>query len=114
MTKVELEKKVKELEEKLAKKNEQPELRKRNEELIQQLYDANIGHKRLSEEFGKHKENHKVLSDKYNKLAALFDEYIKSTDDIVDTNKLFLRTALRAQELMSIKIKAFNGEGEEK
>jgi hypothetical protein len=51
---------------------------------------------------------------KFNQLATLFDAHIKASDDIVETNKLFLRNILRTQELMKIKITAFNGKGDEK
>lgn len=50
------------------------------------------------------------LSDKFNELAKLFDEYIKGADDMVELSKLFLRNNLRTQELLQNKIKAFNGE----
>jgi cell division septum initiation protein DivIVA len=53
-----------------------------------------------------------ALSSKFNDLAKLFDEYIKSFDDIMEVQKLFLRNNLRSQELLQVKIKAFNGEGE--
>lgn len=52
------------------------------------------------------------LSNKYNELAKLFDEYIKGADDMVELSKLFLRNNLRTQELLQNKIKAFNGEGD--
>lgn len=53
-----------------------------------------------------------AVSSKFNELAKLFDEYIKSFDDIMELQKLFLRNNLRSQELLQAKIKAFNGEGE--
>lgn len=52
-----------------------------------------------------------ALTQKFNSMASLFDEYIKGTDDMVELSKLFLRNNLRTQELLQNKIKAFNGEG---
>jgi predicted RNase H-like nuclease (RuvC/YqgF family) len=55
-----------------------------------------------------------ILSSKFNELAKLFDDYIKSFDDTIELQKVFLRNNLRSQELLQVKIKAFNGEGENK
>jgi len=55
-----------------------------------------------------------ALTQKFNSMATLFDEYIKGTDDMVELSKLFLRNNLRTQELLQNKIKAFNGEGDKK
>jgi len=57
---------------------------------------------------------YELLSSKFNDLAKLFDEYIKSSEDMVSLHQMLLRNNLRTQELMQIKIKAFNGEGENK
>lgn len=55
-----------------------------------------------------------VLSSKFNDLAKLFDEHLKGFDDIMEVQKLFLRNNIRTQELLQIKIKTFNGEGDKK
>lgn len=57
---------------------------------------------------------YELLSSKFNDLAKLFDEYIKGSEDMVQLEQMLLRNNLRTQELMQIKIKAFNGEGENK
>lgn len=55
-----------------------------------------------------------ILTNKFNELAKLFDEHLKGFDDILELEKLMIRNNLRTQELLQIKIKAFNGEGENK
>jgi hypothetical protein len=54
------------------------------------------------------------VSSKFNELAKLFDEYIKSSDDMIELQQMLLRNNLRTKELLQIKIKAFNGEGDNK
>jgi chromosome segregation ATPase len=54
------------------------------------------------------------VSAKFNDLAKLFDEYIKGSDDMIDLQQMLLRNNLRTKELLQIKIKAFNGEGDNK
>jgi hypothetical protein len=54
------------------------------------------------------------VSSKFNELAKLFDEYIKSSDDMLELQQMLLRNNLRTKELLQIKIKAFNGEGDNK
>ena len=120
MTKNELELRVAELEEKLSKapnvnelKTRINELVKRNKEITQEVFDfrRNLGVAEQTITAGR--KEYEKLSSKYNQLAALFDQVLSANNDILETNKLFLRNALRVQELLKIKITAFNGgEGE--
>ena len=48
------------------------------------------------------------LGKRHNDLATLFDGYIKSYDDQVETMKLFLRAMVRTQELQNANIAKFN------
>ena len=113
MTKQELELRVAELEEKLKGMPDVKEMKQREQELVQETYDTKKELHRLRKTIEEGTKKHTELSQKFNSLASLFDEYIKAADDIVQTNKLFLRNATRTQELMNIKIKAFNGKGDE-
>ena len=122
MTKVELEKRVKELETKLEKADVEKLLKdienhkKRHEEITKESYERRVTIDRLEQELGQVKRIREDLGIKYNELAKLFDEHLASFNDMIETNKLFLRTIVRAKELMEIKINAFNkkGEGDEK
>jgi CTP-dependent riboflavin kinase len=112
MTKLELELKVKKLEEEIASLEEAKQLESQVEKLRKEVHQANQKNHQMLSEMTHHKKSHEEASKRYNILANIFDEYIKASDDIVETNKLFLRNILRTQELMRIKIQAFNGEGE--
>jgi hypothetical protein len=110
-------------------KNEIVELKELNKQLIdernkrtQELFDRDKEVERLKKIHEGQKsvfenqiiekdKNLEALSQKFNELAKLFDEYIKGFDDIIELQKLQLRNVLRTQELLQIKIKAFNGEG---
>lgn len=112
MTKSELELRVQELEKELQKANKYKEVKERNDQLIQQLYDKNKETKQIREELKQQQEKFSKVNGSYNKLATIFDEYIKSYNDAIETQKLFLRSNLRSQELMNSKIKNFNGSDE--
>lgn len=112
MTKSELELRVQELEKELQKANKYKEVKERNDQLIQQLYDKNKETKQIREELKQQQEKFSKVNGSYNKLATIFDEYIKSYNDAIETQKLFLRSNLRSQELMNSKIKKFNGSDE--
>jgi FtsZ-binding cell division protein ZapB len=112
MTKLELEKRVAELEKQLEGMPDVERLKQRNEQLLQEGYDHKRRHGELETEFKKHKEVHQGLITKFNRLAQIFEEYTKASEDTIEINKLFLRNALRTQELLNAKIKAFNGGGE--
>lgn len=125
MTKQELEIRNKELEEQLAilyekvelfalSEDKIKELEKRNQGLVQEVYDARKTIEKTQNKVQEEIKSGSELSKKYNELAQLFDEYIKSTDDIIETSKLFLRNTMRTQELMNKKIIAFNGEEDKK
>lgn len=125
MTKQELEIRNKEVEQQLAILYEKvelfalseekiTELEKRNQSLVQEVYDARKTIEKTQNKVQEEIKSASELSKKYNELAQLFDEYIKSTDDIIETSKLFLRNTMRAQELMNKKIIAFNGEEDKK
>ena len=125
MTKQELEIRNKELEEQLAilyekvelfalSEDKIKELEKRNQGLVQEVYDARKTIEKTQNKVQEEIKSASELSKKYNELAQLFDEYIKSTDDIIETSKLFLRNTMRTQELMNKKIIAFNGEEDKK
>jgi FtsZ-binding cell division protein ZapB len=113
MTKQELELRVAELEKELVNLPKINEIKKREQELVQEAYDSKRKIQQLEKTIEEGTKKHTALSDRFNSLASLFDEYIKATDDIIQTNKLFLRNATRTQELMNIKITAFNGKGDE-
>jgi predicted RNase H-like nuclease (RuvC/YqgF family) len=79
---------------------------------IEQEHNSTI--EALKKQFELAQKEHKELSQKFNSLAALFDEHIKGSDDMVELSRLILRNNLRTQELLQQKIKAFNGEGDKK
>ena len=112
MTKAEMEKLIAKQEKKLEKLGELEALKKRNEELVTETFNRKKEIDMLKFKHGESQEKMAELSKRYNELAKLFDEHIKGMDDILDINKLFLRNALRTQELINTKIKAYNGEGE--
>jgi len=112
MTKLELELKVQKLEQELASLEEARKYKKRNEELLQEAFDLRQEVTNIKSQMQGQQKNHQELGMRYNKLAQVFDEYMKASDDSIEINKLFLRNMLRTQELMKLKIQAFNGEGE--
>jgi hypothetical protein len=112
MTKSELELRVQELEKELQEAKTYKQYKRKAEELTQQTYDSNKTIKKLREESREHQEKFSKIEFSYNKLAKLFDEYIKSYEDSIETQKLFLRSNLRSQELMNSKIEKFNGSKE--
>lgn len=122
MTKVELEKYVARLEKKLEKadvsryKEDIENYKKRHEEITKESYERRVKIDILEKELKQVKGIREDLGVKYNELAKLFDEHLASFNDMIETNKLFLRTIIRTKELMEIKINAFNkkGEGDEK
>lgn len=115
---------------KILENNDSQEVKKRNEELIQEIFDKNKEiasfkekqekatvtfresvdsiTKNQNEKFEKLKNEYDLLQKKFNELAQIFDEYIKSSDDIIELSKLGLRNQMRNKELMSIKIQEFN------
>lgn len=111
MTKGELEILVEKQEKEIEKLKELKEYKKRNEELVREAFEYRKKIDKLEGEADEVKKTHGILTTKYNSLAQLFDEHIKAYDDVLEVNKLFLRSALRTQELVNSKIKAFNGEG---
>ena len=112
MTKLELELKVKKLEEELASLEEARKYKKRNEELLQESFDLRNELTQIKSQMQEQQKGQQELGMRYNKLAQIFDEYMKASDDAVEINKLFLRNMLRTQELMKLKIQAFNGKEE--
>jgi chromosome segregation ATPase len=70
--------------------------------------------KELEVQLGLKLKQYEQVSNKFNDLAKLFDEYIKGSEDMVELQQMLLRNNLRTQELLQIKIKAFNGEGDKK
>ena len=115
MTKLELEKRVEELEKQVKEMPDAKKLELRNSELLQELFDKKREFETKQEELKVKITELEFLSKRYNRLAVLFDEYMVATNDMIQTNKLFLRTSERAKELLEIKIKAYNGgEGENK
>ena len=123
MTKQELEIRNKELEEinqnlyekmelLLLDENKLKDLESRNKQLIQEVYDKGKVIKTLEQSIQEKDEVFKNINNKYNELANLFDEYIRSFDDNIEINRLFLRNVLKNQELMNEKIKKFNGSNE--
>jgi predicted nucleic acid-binding Zn-ribbon protein len=121
-----LEKKIAETESVIKQLNEQvKDLSKTRDALTQQVFDNdkakikieqehNSTIEALKKQFELAQKEHKELSQKFNSLAALFDEHIKGADDMVELSRLILRNNLRTQELLQQKIKAFNGEGDKK
>jgi predicted RNase H-like nuclease (RuvC/YqgF family) len=122
MTKAELEKYVARLEKKLEKadvsryKEDIENYKKRHEEITKESYDRRVKIDILEKELKQVKGIREDLGIRYNELAKLFDEHLAAFNDMIETNKLFLRTIVRAKELMEIKINAFNtkGKGDEK
>jgi hypothetical protein len=113
MTKLELEKLVEKQAKELEKLGELEALKKRNAELVTETFNRKKQLDAYEIKEIDHNKKMGELSKRYNELAQLFDEHIKGMDDILEINKLFLRNALRTQELINIKIKAYNGlEGE--
>lgn len=110
MTKQELEKLVAKQEKELEKLGELEALKKRNAELVTETFNRKKQLDAYELKEIDHNKKMGELSKRYNELAQLFDEHIKGMDDILEINKLFLRNALRTQELINIKIKAYNGE----
>jgi len=115
LTKKDLIQKIEELEKELASLEEARKYKKRNEELLQEAFDLRQEVTQVKSKMQAIEKGYQELSKKYNEVAHIFDEHIKANDDIIEINKLFLRNSLRTQELMKLKIKAFNGEkGEQK
>lgn len=115
MTKAELEIRVQELEKQLENipdENEIKDLRERRKNLTQEVFDANKKIKVLEDTIQSKDKIYQDITNKFNELANLFDEYIKGFDDVIATNKLFLRTSISTKELLEIKIKKFNGSEE--
>ena len=112
MTKVELELRVEELEKKLKEQDGLEELRKHNKELTTESFNRKKEIDSLTTKLEEKTKVVETLSIKYNNLAKLFDEHIKSFEDNLEINKLFLRNMTRTQELINSKIKRFNGEEE--
>jgi predicted nucleic acid-binding Zn-ribbon protein len=115
MTKAELELRVQELEQQLENipdENELKDLRERRKNLTQEVFDANKKIKILEETIQNKDKVYIEITNRFNDLASLFDDYIKGFDDVIATNKLFLRTANSTKELLEIKIKKFNGSEE--
>ena len=112
LTKKDLILKIEKLEKELKSFEGAKELESQVEKLRKEIHQANQKNHQMLSEMEHHKKMHEKASKKYNQLANIFDEYIKASDDIVETNKLFLRNILRTQELMQIKIQAFNNESE--
>ena len=86
----------------------------KGKELDQLKIDFNVEKKGLEKQIESKEMQLQQLTAKFNELAKLFDEYIKGFDDIMEVQKLFLRNNIRSQELLQIKIRAFNGEGDNK
>lgn len=86
----------------------------KGKELDQLKVDFNTEKKGLEKQIESKEMQLQQLTAKFNELAKLFDEYIKGFDDIMEVQKLFLRNNIRSQELLQIKIRAFNGEGDNK
>lgn len=80
----------------------------------QEVFDKDKQINKLKGELDAKDKQMTLLSTKFNELAKLFDEYMKGAEDMVSLHQMLLRNNLRTQELMQIKIKAFNGEGENK
>lgn len=112
MTKTELEIRNKELEEILKEQENFQEIKKRNDQLVQEVYDKNKAIKSLEQTLQNKEQLLSKLNQSYNDLAALFDEYIRTFEDGIEIQKLFLRNNLRNQELINAKIKNFNGSKE--
>jgi len=117
MTKVELELRVEELEKQLEEKEKEVSLLKdaktQNKTYVEEIYHKNKEMNKLKQSLDQKVKSSNELGSKFNELAALFDEYMKTFEDNININELFLRNIKRARELMNIKITAFNGrEGE--
>ena len=117
MTKVELELRVEELEKQLQEKEKEVSLLKdtkaQNKTYVEEIYHKNKEIKKLTASLEEKVKTSSELGSKFNELAALFDEYMKTFEDSININELFLRNIKRGRELMNIKITAFNGrEGE--
>lgn len=117
MTKVELELRVEELEKELNETKEQVSIlsdaKVQNKKYVEDIFLKNKENKKLNELVAEKTKNLSELGSKYNELATLFDEYVKTFEENVKINELFLSNIKRARELMNIKITAFNGrEGE--
>ena len=87
---------------------------KERDQRIQDFLDIQKETDALKKEIALRNEQLETLSSKFNDLAKLFDEHLKGFDDIMEIQKLFLRNNVRTQELLQVKIKAFNGEGDKK
>jgi uncharacterized damage-inducible protein DinB len=116
MTKVELELRVQELEKELKEQAIEKSLfedfKGQNKAKTEEIYRVTQELKKLKQKKEEDDKRFKTLTDKFNHLASLFDNYIKTFDDTVAINDLFSRNIKRAQELINIKIKAFNGREE--
>lgn len=119
MTKIELENRVEELEKELENKKDFKELKERNKELVQQVFDFNKKQNELQAQIkqqGKDHEQHlaekqkqiDLMGEQFNALAKLFEEYIKVFDDNVSINQLFLDNIRNNQALMKSKLEKFN------
>lgn len=116
MKKIDLEQKIAELEGqiKLHQQENVEALKKEKQKLIQELFDKEKLVRQLNQTIEAKVKETQDLAQKFNELAKLFDEQLKTTGDIIEVEKLFLRNNIRLQELMAQKINAFNGEGEDK
>lgn len=85
------------------------EANKREKLLTEQVYEKEQFIRQIQQQQEEKIKEYQELGFKFNELAKLFDEHIKSSDDIIELSKLMLRNNLRTQELMAQKIKAFNG-----
>ncbi|MFZ9703660.1 MAG: hypothetical protein ACO3BB_00115 [Bacilli bacterium] len=94
-------------------KNLQEQITVKNNQITSN-FDAVAKAKTVTVELESKNKQLEILTNKFNELAKLFDEHLKGFDDILELEKLMVRNSLRAQELLQIKIKAFNGEGENK
>jgi uncharacterized damage-inducible protein DinB len=116
MTKVELELRVQELEKELKEQAIEKSLfedfKGQNKAKTEEIYRVTQELKKLKLKKAEDDKRLETLTDKFNHLASLFDNYIKTFDDTVAINDLFLRNIKRAQELINIKINAFNGREE--
>lgn len=117
-----MEKTKKQLEEALAERStdllklegEVKQILKERDARTQEVVDKAREIEALKKEIASKETRMEQLSAKFNELAKLFDEYIKGFDDIMEVQKLFLRNNIRSQELLQIKIRAFNAEGDNK
>lgn len=101
-TKLELEKM------KLSIESDRKKLQEEAKIFNQRKYDFEKEKSTYEEQVKKENQSLAKLGQRHNALATLFDGYIKSYDDQVETMKLFLRAMVRAQELQNLNIAKFN------